>query len=279
MDQSWRCPTCLKVRRTAYCSTCGEERLRPRDLTLSDMAARFAKGASSVDGKLLRTFRALLTDPGRLTRAYVAGQRERFVSPLALFFVSNAMFVAVQSLTGANILSTPLASHLHVQDWGPLAQSLVDARLHPRAQTVADYAPVFDEAAIFNAKALMILMVLAFVPIIALLFRGSHRSTGAHVVFALHLYSFVLALLCVAVGIADLETRLGGDGLKSSIVDLALTLFNLAACGLYIYLAIGAAYQSSGARRLVQTAALTAVVAMLFLGYRFVIFLVTLYST
>src|SRR4051812_15744717 len=213
--KTWTCPGCAKVRRTQFCPQCGEERLRPRDLTLRDLARQFAKGMSSVDGKLLRSSRAILTGPGTLTAAYIRGERRRFLAPLALFLVSNALFFGMQSLTGVNVLSTPLQSHLHVQDWQHIARSLVASRLNSTHETLATYAPRFDHAATFNAKALMILMALAFAPIPALLFRARHRAAGAHVVFTLHLYAFVLVLLCVSIAIAQFDLLMGGGGLQS----------------------------------------------------------------
>jgi hypothetical protein len=48
----WKCPGCARVRTTAFCPTCGEKPLRPRDLGLGDLAGQFARGLSSVDGKL-----------------------------------------------------------------------------------------------------------------------------------------------------------------------------------------------------------------------------------
>ena len=279
MAKSWTCPGCSRVRRSAYCPKCGEGKLRERDLTLRDIAGQFAKGFSSVDGKLLRSSRAVLTKPGALTDAYVRGERRRFLAPLALFLIANALFAAVQSLTGTNVLSSPLESHLQVQDWRELARSLVDHRLAITHENVADYSKRFDRAAIFNAKALMILMVLAFAPIAAILFRGRHKAAGVHVVFALHIYTFVFVLLCVSVMLAEVERWVGGAGLRSPVVDTALTVFNLAACLGYIYLALGPAYGVKGTSRLASAAALTAFVGVLFVGYRFVIFLITLYST
>ena len=253
--------------------------MRARDLTLRDLARQFAKGMSSVDGKLLRSSRAIFTGPGTLTAAYIRGERRRFLAPLALFLVANALFFGVQSLTGTSVLATPLQSHLHVQDWHAVARSLVAGRLNAIHETLAVFAPRFDQAAAFNAKALMILMVLAFAPVPALLFRARHRAAGAHVVFAFHFYTFVLVLLCVSLTIAQLELALGGGGLASPFVDGFLSLFNVAACAVYLYLAIGPAYRANGASRYVATAVLAVAVAVLFVGYRFVIFLITLYTT
>lgn len=279
MATSWICPNCGRRRRLRYCATCGEERLRPKDLTFSDLLARFARTLSSVDGKLLRSVRAILLAPGSLTASYIRGDRRRFLGPLELFLVANALFFGAQSLTNMNTLSTTLDSHLHVQDWKDFAQSLVVRRFGNDEQAVTAFAREFDRAAVFNAKALIILMAVAFAPISALLFLGAHRAAGAHMVFALHIYSFVLIILCVALGIAEANFVMGGGGLASPMVDTSLSIANVLVCGIYLYLAIRAAYSSSGALRVVATLVLTAALALLFVGYRFAIFMITFYTT
>jgi Protein of unknown function (DUF3667) len=267
------------VRRSRFCPQCGEERLRPRDLTLRDMANQFAIKMTNVDGKLLRSSRAIFTRPGTLTAAYVGGDRRRYLGPLALFLLANALFFATQALTQTDVLSTPLESHLQVQDWKSLAQSLVAQRLGTTHESLSAYAPRFNEAATFNAKALMILMVMAFAPILSLLFRARHRAAGAHVVFALHLYAFVLVLLCASIAIAHVDLMAGGKGLQSPRIDALLSIFNVSACALYLYLAIGSFYAVRGAARYALTAILATSLAALFIGYRFTIFLITLYGT
>jgi hypothetical protein len=274
----WICPSCGLRRKAQFCSNCGEERLRPKDLTLTDLTAQFAKNVSSVDGRLLKSIRSILTAPGALTAAHIRGERRSYLGPLALFFIANAVFVLLQTGLGA-VLSSPLDSHLHEQDWSSLARSMVGQQLQENGQSLAAYAAEFDEAVAFNAKTLMILMVLAFVPLPIVLFRRQHRAVGAHFVFALHLYVFVLALLCISLLLAEADLLLGGQGLRSQIVDHVLAVFSIAACGIYIYAALGPAYGSSGAARVVKAAVLTSAVGALFLGYRFAIFLITLYTT
>ena len=278
MAKSWICPSCGRSRRTKFCAQCGEERMRPGDLTFADLAGHFARTLSSVDEKLLRSSRAIMLAPGKLTASYVRGERRRFLGPLELFLIANALFFAMQSLTIMNVLSSTLDSHLHVQDWRDVAQSLVARRFGNDQQAVSRFAAKFDRAAIFNAKALIFLMVLVFAPIAALLFRASHRATGVHFVFALHLYSFVLLLLCTSLAIAKTDQLMGGGGLASPNVDTCLTLFNLTACAIYMYLAIGPAYASRGAPRFAAAAVLAFIVGLLLVGYRFGIFVITFYT-
>src|SRR3954452_16740482 len=122
MANGWICPSCGQNRRTKFCAQCGEERLRPRDLTFADLVGHFARALSSVDGKLLRSSRAILVTPGKLTASYVRGERRRFLGPIELFLIANALFFAMQSLTGMNVISSDLDSHLYVQDWRNVAQ-------------------------------------------------------------------------------------------------------------------------------------------------------------
>lgn len=242
------------------------------------MSGQFLRQFSNLDARLARTFRALLVAPGALSVAHVEGRRRAYLGPLQLFFIANALFFAIQSFTHFNIFSSTLESHLHQQDWSPIAQILVDRRLAAKGVTLAALAPVFDHAAILNAKALIILMALAFVPFLPAVYFGAHRRFGAHVVFALHLYAFMLLLYSASLLLAEAQLRLGGAGLMSPAVDLALTLLNLGASAVYLWFATGLLYGARGVLRAVKAAGLAFVMLMLVLGYRFAIFLVTFYS-
>ena len=275
----WTCPGCDRRRTTAFCSACGEEPLRPRDLKVDDLATRIFAALSSVDGKLLRSARALLTTPGALTLSYVAGSRRSFLGPLQLFLVANALFFAVQSWTHLAIFSSPLESHLHIQDWQEIARTMTAARLEARHQSLSAFAQSFDSAALLNAKSLIILMALAFAPLLPLLYPGARRAFGAHVLFSVHLYTFILLLLCVSMLLAEVDLLLGGGGLASGRVDVALSLFNLIGCALYLYPATGRFYGSRGWTRVAKVLLLTAAVGGIALGYRFAIFLITLYTS
>src|SRR3954452_6012510 len=89
---SWTCPTCSKQRRLRFCPQCGEERRRRDDLSMHQLTRQLVAAASSVDGKLMRSWRMLMMRPGSLTAAHISGERRRYITPLALFFIGNALF-------------------------------------------------------------------------------------------------------------------------------------------------------------------------------------------
>jgi hypothetical protein len=274
---SWRCPTCKAEVGTAFCARCGERPIPPLDLTLRGVSRRLLHAFTSVDGRVARTLWQLLRHPGTLTVAYMEGARKPYASPVQVFLLANVLFFAVQSLTGTSIFGSSLESHLHQQDWSALAQSLLDRRLAATQESVARYAPVFDRANMLNAKSLVVLMTVPFVGVLALAFLRRRQPFLGHMVFALHFYAFALLLFSLAVLAAGVHQLLGGAGLKSPQVDNVLSVINLSACTAYLYAAIGPAYAARGPARFVKALVLAIAVGAIVLGYRFMLFLITLY--
>jgi hypothetical protein len=211
--------------------------------------------------------------------AYLRGQRKAYLPPFGIFLLANALFFTVQSLTGENVFSTTLASHLHHQDWSAFAQQLVTQRVESLHTTLDRYAPAFDHAVEVNAKSLIILMVLAFALVAPLVFYRSRRSFGTHLVFSLHLYALLMLLFCLALAIAALDVWFGGAGLASARVDHVLSVAQLLVCALYLYVATGTVYGTRRGARVVQVALLLLAIACLVQGYRFVLLPITLYTT
>jgi Protein of unknown function (DUF3667) len=273
------CPNCRLQVGTPFCAQCGERPILARDLTLRGVFARLLHAATHIDGRLLRTFWQLLRQPGTLTVAYMAGARKPHTPPFQLFLIANVLFFAIQSLTNTNVFGASLESHLHMQDWREIAQTLLDNRLRTTHRSLELYAPVFDRAVIVNAKALVILMVLPFAVLLPVVFLGRRKPFMAHLIFSVHLYAFMLLVFSVAVIAADADLLLGGAGLKSSRVDNVLSAINVTACAAYLYAAIGPAYAARGWARAIKAGLLVGAAAAIVLGYRFALFLITLYST
>ena len=279
MLHPWTCPTCGKSVVSAFCPDCGERPVAAPDFTLKGMAAQLLKVAGGVDGRVVRSLRLLLAHPGALTAAYVEGRRKPLVGPFQIFFLANFVFFVMQSLTHTKILSSSLDSHLHHQDWSALAQQLVARHLQTTHDTLARLAPLFDQAVVLNAKSLVILMVAPFALLLPIVFHGSRRPFAVHMAFALHQYAFLLLLFCAALGVVAVDVLAGGAGLDSAAMDNILTSLILVTCATYLYLATGRVYGGGALSRLVKAIGLTLAVGAIVLGYRFAIFLITLYTT
>ena len=276
---AWTCPTCGKLVTTRFCATCGESPISPREQTLRGLAERLFQAFTSIDTKTARSVWTLIRQPGQLTVSWTKGIRKPYVAPITLFLLINVLFFAVQSVTGGTVFSSPLESHLHHQDWSTFAQSLVRQKLEASGTTLEGYAPVFDSAVAVHAKSLIILMTAPFALLLPLVFARARRPFMTHVVFSLHLYTFLLLLFCLALLAAWASAWLGFGGLETPAVDKALSAFNLIAGGFYIYLAAGPVYDTMGIRRVLQAVLLAIAVAVIVIGYRFALFLITLSTT
>ena len=231
---------------------------------------------SSIDGRILRSLRALFGRPGSLTLAWIAGPRRPYAGPIQLFFLANVAFVAAQSITGTNVFSSTLESHLHHQDWSSLAQRMVARRLEGRSIDLAAYEATFDRAVALYAKWLVIVMTIPFAALLPALFVRRPRPFAVHMVFALHIYAFLLFVYCGALAIAGLDMLFGGAGLASPRIDTILTVVNLSACAAYLYFAIGKVYALEGAPRVATSLVLAVAILVIALAYRFGLLVLTL---
>jgi len=275
----WTCPNCNAAVSTPFCPTCGEHELHTSELTLLPLIRQVLESFTNIDGRLLRSFRYLVSQPGALTIAYVRGQRKPYIAPVALFLLLNVLFFATESLTGGKVFTTPLESHLHTQPWSDAVQNLVARNLEARHTTLSTCAPVFNQAVALNARSLIVFMAVFFSMAPAMVFRRSGRPPVVHVVFALHFYAFVLLLLCIATTIPVISVRFGGAGLESESMDHAISIGLLSVSAVYLYLSASAVYRDRGAVLVMKTLALTVAVAVVLLGYRFMLLLITLQST
>jgi Protein of unknown function (DUF3667). len=279
MAKPWACPTCRTSVDTLHCPTCGEKALQPKDLTFLGLMTQAFHTLSSIDSRLLHSLQVLMTRPGAITNAYVLGPRKPYIGPFQLFLIVNVVFFAVQAFAESPIFSTSLHSHMHVQDWSAFARDVVAQKLAATHTPLAAYTPVFDHAVDVNARSLVILLVLPFTLLLIPLFATSHRPFVTHLVFALHLLAFLLLCSCGLLLLTLLEKLLGGEGLRSTLVDWATFAVLVAVIATYLYIATRVVYGATGVVRALKVALLAVVIAAAVPGYRFLIFLVTLYST
>lgn len=82
-----------------YCHSCGQQGHVHR--TLAGFVHDLLHGVLHLEGKIWHTLPKLMFRPGELTRRYIAGERARFVSPLAVFLFSVFLMFAVMSFLGS----------------------------------------------------------------------------------------------------------------------------------------------------------------------------------
>jgi hypothetical protein len=106
-----RCLNCGTPLGGPYCSACGQKAHIHRSVRA--FFQDFIVGAFNLEGKMWRTLPMLAWKPGEMTRRYIAGERARFISPVALYLFTVFAMFAVLNLTGT---FNPASAHKHAQD-------------------------------------------------------------------------------------------------------------------------------------------------------------------
>ena len=82
-----------------YCSNCGQRAHVHRSVRA--FFQDFLIALYNVEGKIWRTLPMLAWKPGEMTRRYIAGERARFISPVALYLFTVFAMFAVLNFNGA----------------------------------------------------------------------------------------------------------------------------------------------------------------------------------
>jgi hypothetical protein len=93
-----------------FCSACGQKAHVHRSVRA--FFQDFVQGLFNFEGKIWRTLPMLAWRPGEMTRRYIAGERARFISPVALYLFTVFAMFAVLNLTGE---LNPAGTSKHVQ--------------------------------------------------------------------------------------------------------------------------------------------------------------------
>ncbi|NNU16898.1 DUF3667 domain-containing protein [Parvularcula sp. ZS-1/3] len=123
-----------------FCYNCGQKDDDCRR-SITHLAGETVANVAALDGKFLRTFRWMLTRPGKHLHQYAHGKRSPFTPPVRFFFVVTFAFFATLWLTDTNIFVLQLVPEDQQEE---LDESLV---LDFNVEAEGEEAPPAEEAA------------------------------------------------------------------------------------------------------------------------------------
>lgn len=296
-----RCVSCGAGLSTRFCGECGEKRPEPSDHTIRHVLGELADQFLSLDGRAMRTMRALVTRPGLLTAEYLAGRRQPYSKPLSLFLLLNVLFFLAAPYL--QLIQYDLPSYIRSPPEGVRVVPMVRAKLGVRptfdgstesrrayVQRAESYSRSFNDALDKNRQSLLIFLV----PAVALVVMGLQIRRGRtyveHLVFSLHSVTWMLLLLLVLVPLLGrplVEHVLGpaAEAFASvdarqieEVLDDSLALFIALAFAGYLSIALRRVYGDGRWIAVAKAVVLSAAFMALFQGYRTVLFLFTYYT-
>jgi hypothetical protein len=212
-----------------FCHECGQE------ATLHVASARefmheFVGHYVALEGKLWKSLGLLVFRPGRLTLEYIQGRRARYVQPLRLYLTFSIIFFAVFKISGKEVATIDEAGHkpraeVHAEQKkvretvreelrkeGVVTLGSADGARHwleSVSPALARKADKFGELsgeemghqlqkAFFSYAPYAIFCLMpVFAFLLKVLYLGSGRRYGEHLLFALHSNAFAFVMLSI----------------------------------------------------------------------------------
>ena len=229
-----QCENCAAPIEGEFCAQCGQS-ATDFNLPVGEFAREFASEAFSLDSRLRLTLRPLFLEPGAVPRAYVAGQRARFVPPIRLYvFASFTMFLIMTLGSGLNVdnvnvntgdgAPSAVDSVTATPERAPSLEPNVESRVEPSVELAPSVEPtdpsersfeeriqdrfalglqrIDEDSRSFSRDFLnrlaqaMFFLLPAFAALLKLVHR--RRLYIHHLVFAVYLHSFVFLVVAFA---------------------------------------------------------------------------------
>jgi hypothetical protein len=263
-----------------FCPACGQPAIDP-DPTLREFLHELAAELLHWDGKLVSTFRLLLTKPGELTRDYLAGRRVGYISPLKLYLTCSVLFfflkalapdvpLTVRTASGSTTQAGPVTIQESSEDESldaldKLSQSrkVTDRAFGAHMGNALRHSGELTAALRENVPRTMFVLVPLFAALAALVFRSRRMHYPKHLTFALHAHAFLFLAL-----IPTLVPRLTSNVILSTIAVGGSFLV----IAIYFVAAVRRVYGESMAGAVVRTGVLGALYFVAFMTAMLVTF-------
>lgn len=209
---------------------CGQE-TRLHAPSFSEFMHEFIGHYVALEGRLWGTISRLLFRPGLLTTEYLAGRRKRYVEPLRLYLSLSIIFFAVLKFSDADVVKTdprPVPPSVQRQAENVVAEVKRNQEDHPPIlddkleQALKEKWPgTYKSLDRFNkmddeqkskvmqagfykyAPYAIFLLMPIFALWLKVLYLGTGRKYGEHMLFALHTNAFAFVMLGVFMFLPD----------------------------------------------------------------------------
>jgi hypothetical protein len=215
------CHNCGAAVEHSFCAVCGQE-TRLHVPSAVEFFHEFIGHYVALEGKLWQTLWLLVLRPGRLSADYIAGRRARYVQPLRLYLSLSILFFALlkygpqplvqgdgpaddkasatataTATAAARVPGAPTEADepqfsTKLGEFSPALQTRIDQLT---AMPKGDAAKVLKNAIFNYVPYAMFCMMPVFALYLKLLYLGSGRRYGEHMLFALHSNAFAFLML------------------------------------------------------------------------------------
>lgn len=204
------CPNCsvqLKPHMN-YCFNCGQENHNKR-VSLKMLFSDFISTYFTVDSKILTTLKYLITRPSFLTSEYLDGKIETYLRPIRLYvFISFAFFILIGLTSSLSDYNSQNSNPVVYENQNNQEENSEDTTINTdKSELEIKATNIFSNEKdrnyfLTHLRSKLPILLFIIIPVLAfILFLFFYKKTLYyidHLVFALHLQSFLFTILFIA---------------------------------------------------------------------------------
>lgn len=228
------CKNCEHIFHGRYCNKCGEKVVEKYERSIRFFIDSTFNAFTFIEGKFWRTLKMVLLQPGAYTKHFAEGVRQRYMKPIAFFFVGNVIFFLFPFF--GNTFSTLLEHQQTQKGYGQIVQRVVKQQLTNKSISYAEFEKAYNDQSFNTTKTILVLII----PIFAFfVFLVNYSRTGYfsdHLLLSAEFMSFLIFVDMIILPLAIipcsllLKSAFGyeiplGDNLIAPIVSVTLLYF------------------------------------------------------
>ena len=152
------CNNCHNQHTGNYCNTCGEKKIADSDFSLLTLLSQAFGTITNVDSKLLRTFKLMFQNPGRLSIKYISGIRVPYLKPFQVFLICNLIFFIFLSDTDFFRSPSKWIFNENVNFYGTNVMAKVESIMQTKNIPLEEVKLEYDRISSNLSKSLLILL-------------------------------------------------------------------------------------------------------------------------
>jgi Protein of unknown function (DUF3667) len=192
--QERTCKNCGHVFQGRFCSQCGEKVIDRTDRAFGKLAESILNALTFMDGKFWRSFKLILSHPGKLSAQIRAGIQVPYMRLIGLFFVANFFYFLFPVF---NTFHSPLYSQYHQQNYSSIVQELVSEEVKGNNIDIDVFTKQYNAHSTNLAKLLLILLVFIFTLPLAVVNYSKKNFYFDHLQISFEFHAFQLLIFSV----------------------------------------------------------------------------------
>lgn len=186
------CKNCGHSFAGRYCNHCGEKVIEPHERSSIFFVGSVVNAFTFLESKFLNTLFAILYRPGEYSRHFADGIRQRYMKPVAFFFVANVIYFLFPLFETFN---TTLYSQTNMQFYDGYTAPVAERKMKELNINWDELNEKYQNESTNWAKTLIVVMA----PLLALFYALFHLSKrwffSDHLLMSFEFFSFLLFAL------------------------------------------------------------------------------------